>query len=218
MYLNEDDRGGHSPADIAARLSSPDTLTEQDIHWSAGANDPTWVAPRQPVQQIIKVLAKLEHVGGYRRPRDVFSDWLDLVEATLHMLPQQLLYLRMHQTFMPPDQEPPRIQEVFKRVMRPYGDRWNEAQKLFQEAYGILTEAAHGMVFDALGAISMALEIGNARAGQYFSPWAIATTSAKRSIPGQAVRRTSSWGCSGAARTPQPRAGFGKSTSIRCTI
>jgi hypothetical protein len=175
VHLNPDDRGGHSPADIAARLSSPGTLTEQDIRWSAGANDPTWVAPRQPVQQIIKVLAKLEHVGGYRRPRDVFGDWLNLVEATLHMLPQQLLYLRMHQTLMPPNEEPPGIQEVFKQVMRPYGDRWNEAQKLFQEAYHILTEAAHGMVFDALGAIYMALEIGNARAGQYFSPWAIAS-------------------------------------------
>src|SRR5437773_2283862 len=96
MFSTGQDRGGHTPGDIAARLSSLGTLTEQDIHWSAGANDPTWVAPRQPVQQIIKVLAKLEHVGGYRRPRDVFSDWLNLVEATLHMLPQQLLYLRLH--------------------------------------------------------------------------------------------------------------------------
>ncbi len=174
VYLNPDDRGGHSPGDIAARLSSPGTLTAQDVSWSAGANDPSWEAPRQPVQQIIKVLHKLEHVGGYRRPRDVFGDWLDLVEASLHMLPQQALHMRMHRQPMPPDQEPAEIQAVFKRVMGHYGKRWEDAQKLFHEAYHILTDAAHGMVFDALGAIYMALEIGNARAGQYFSPWAIA--------------------------------------------
>ena len=174
VFSTGQDRGGHTPGDIAARLSGPSYRTEDEVRSNAGWGDPTWEPPQRPVQQIIKILGKLEHIGSYRQPREVFGDWLNLVEATLHMLPQQMLYMRLHQTFLPPDEEPQEVQEVFKRAMRPYGDRWKEAMTLFQEAYRVLTDAAPGMVFDALGAIYMALEIGNARAGQYFSPWAIA--------------------------------------------
>jgi len=179
VYSSPMDRGGSSAADIAARLQTSQSLTKRDLQWNKGDSEPGWIMPRRPVQDMIMQLERLEHIGGYRRPRDVFCDWLDLVEATLHMLPQHALYARLNGTLMPPDQEPEEIKEVFKRVMRHYGaGRWKEAHSHFFEAYRILTDAAQGMTGDWLGAMYMAMEIGSARAGQYFTPMSLAKMSA----------------------------------------
>ena len=177
------DRGGSSDADVAARLQSPQALTEAELRHHAGYKDPQWNPPRQPVQTIIKTLGKLEVLGGYRRTYDVFTDWLDLVEATLHMLPQQMLYARLHGTLMPPEEEPEAIQAVFQRVRSHYPEaRWQEAFNLFHEAYEILTDAAQGAVADWLGAIFMATNLKSARAGQFFTPWNVAYMMAQMSM------------------------------------
>ncbi len=172
LYRTPFDRGGSSDADVAARLQSPQALTEQELRHHAGYKDPQWSPPTRPVQSIIKTLAKLEVIGGYRRTYDVFTDWLNLVEATLHMLPQQMLYARLHGTLMPPEEEPAEIQEGFQRVRSHYpADRWQDAFKLFHEAYEILTDAAQGAVADWLGAMYMATNLKSARNGQFFTPW-----------------------------------------------
>lgn len=88
LYRTPFDRGGSSDADVAARLQSPQALTAEELRHHVGYKDPQWSPPRQPVQSIIKTLGKLEVIGGCRRTYDVFCDWLNLVEATLHMLPQ----------------------------------------------------------------------------------------------------------------------------------
>jgi len=57
VYLRTD-RGGSTEADIAARLQSPQSLTEQDLKWNSGYRDPGWDPPKRPIQQIIKMLGK----------------------------------------------------------------------------------------------------------------------------------------------------------------
>ena len=178
-----EDRAGGTPGDIAARLQTPGSTAAARLSWSSGYTDPDWEQPRRPVQDIIKILGKVEYIGGYRRPAEVFRDWIELVECTLHMLPQHVLYARLHGTLMPPDEEPEQVKAVFARVMKIYGEHWKEVSPLFNQAYDILTKVAQGIPTDLLGALYMGLEIGNVRMGQFFTPTSITSTMADMLLP-----------------------------------
>lgn len=122
-------------------------------------------------------IARLLHkVPG--RSYNVFREWAQAVEDMLDRLP--FLLQSVIDTGKMCD-DPPEMQDRFRRLHETYGDY---GMKLFGQATAVLlegSEAADGSIsyVDVIGNTYMLLEIGNTRAGQYFTPQPIAEAMAR---------------------------------------
>ena len=120
---------------------------------------------------IVKVLDRNSALSGYRRPTDLFAEWLHIVELTLLRMPAHLKTISQLGVF---DQDPPEVQEVWKRVGHFYGTHTSEAFGNFREAFGLLCESADpDDMKDLLGPIYMAWVGGGESWGQFFTPMSL---------------------------------------------
>ena len=132
---------------------------------------------------IVKALDAITSIGV--RQDQVFDDWLEVVEATLDMLP---VHARSIAQFGRPAEDSPAAAEVWTRLNRRYKSHpwiWEK----FSEAYGHLVNACRYPDYkDLLGQIYMAWGWPSKGAGQFFTPWDVAVMMARfTSDGGQAV-------------------------------
>ncbi len=125
---------------------------------------------RPPSEEIARLIQKIP-----ARPFVAFRDWTQAVEDMLDRLP--FLVQSVAETGeMCPD--PPEMQERFRRLHDQYHDY---GFKLMHEATAVLLDGSTDYV-DVIGNAYMRLEIGNTRAGQYFTPQPIAEAMAMMTI------------------------------------
>ena len=120
------------------------------------------------VNNIIHSLEKVGS-GAYRR-FEIFNDWLELVEASLAAMPGHLESVSQHKTFA---QDSPEAKQLWERMRKRYQNSpasWSH----LADAFGYLLESTQNDFDDVLGRVYMTWEIGNARAGQYFTPLPVA--------------------------------------------
>ena len=134
------------------------------------------------------IVKHIEHicVSG-RKVWDVFSDWLDMTEATLEALPRHAESVAKTRK---PAEDTPETQALWVRLRQTYtpGDFG-----YFRDAFQTLLETAHHRqrdssppdgdadvpadergTWDILGNVYMQLAVSSHYSGQYFTPWATA--------------------------------------------
>jgi len=127
---------------------------------------------------IVKVLDKITTTG--QRPNAIFSDWLELVEGTLDMLPA---HARSLTETGKPAEDSPDVVQVWERLRLRYeGKRW--VFEHFSEAFGLLVNAAHlpdgtPTYQDVTGSIYMSWGSPSSGTGQFFTPWPVARARAE---------------------------------------
>lgn len=152
---------------------------------------------------IVKVLDRNSALSGYRRPTDLFAEWLHIVELTLLRMPAHVKTISQLGVL---DQDPLEIQEVWKRVGHFYGTHTAEAFANFREAFQLLCESADaGDMKDLLGPIYMAWVGGGESWGQFFTPMSLSQLLASMLMDvdenhAEIVRRVQE----AIARSPQP--------------
>jgi hypothetical protein len=125
---------------------------------------------------IIRILDK-NTSSGYR-PDDVFSDWLELVEATLEALPAHAQAVAVTGQLA---EDIPETQALFARMRSRYRD--SICFQRFSEAFHLLLGTIDpGAPEDVLGQIYMAYGYPNAWAGQFFTPLPVARLMAQMTI------------------------------------
>ena len=118
--------------------------------------------------QIIKILDK-NTSSGYR-PDDVFSDWLELIEASLKALPAQAISVASTGQLV---EDTPETAALFERLRKRYPRR--EHFERFSQALAVLLESVTpDDPQDILGDIYMTYGYPNTWAGQFFTPMSIA--------------------------------------------
>lgn len=131
-------------------------------------------------REIEKILSKVEATG--QRPYQIFSDWLELIEAALKAMPAHLTAAargEMHQD----DEE---TAALWARMRTRYGDDDPKRNKryftLFAKAFAILFEASTTDYMDVIGAVYMSYGWPSKGAGQFFTPWHVAQMMAQMTI------------------------------------
>lgn len=144
---------------------SKDKKNPTDLHYLS--NDHLGYA-----REIEKILSKVEATG--QRPYQIFNDWLELIEAALKALPVHLENAakgEMHDD----DEE---TAALWARMRSRYGNDDPKRNKryftLFAEAFAILFESAADYM-DVIGAVYMSYGWPSKGAGQFFTPWPVAT-------------------------------------------
>lgn len=131
----------------------------------------TLTEQRHHAQQIIRHLSGLpEH------NRRIFEDWVSAVEDMLVMMPRHAQHAAEHGTLA---DDPPEIKQRFDLRRERYRDKHLEP---FARAAAELLRSTEVGVMDVVGEVYMQWEIGNVRAGQYFTPLSIATMMARVSV------------------------------------
>lgn len=116
---------------------------------------------------IVKILDRNSALSGYRRPTDLFAEWLHIVELTLLRMPAHMKTISQLGVW---DQDPPDVLEVWERVGRFYGTHKVQAYANFREAFELLCESADpNDMKDLLGPIYMAWVGGGKSWGQFFT-------------------------------------------------
>lgn len=134
------------------------------------------------------IVKHIEHIcTSGRKVWDVFSDWLDMTEATLVALPRHAESVaKTHQ----PAEDTPETQALWARLRQTYTP--NDFGR-FRDAFQALLETAHNRqrdnhspegdadvpadergTWDILGNVYMQLAVSSHYSGQYFTPWAAA--------------------------------------------
>lgn len=138
-----------------------------------------------PAKQIIKWLEKCTAVG--RRPDDVFSDWLKLVNACLDMEAQ---HLRALATTGRPAEDPPEIAALWAEMRTRYPTPTGAKESYFDyfsHAFTILYATARDdlqdVMHDVVGEVYMAFGYPHSGLGQYFTPMSVARAMAMMMIP-----------------------------------
>lgn len=126
---------------------------------------------RQHARQIIRHLSGLpEH------NRRIFEDWVSAVEDMLVMMPHHARHVAEHGTLA---DDPPAVKERFELRRERYRDKHLEP---FAQAAAELLQSTEVGVMDVIGEVYMQWEIGNVRAGQYFTPLSIASFMAQAQV------------------------------------
>ena len=126
-----------------------------------------------PPTQIVKALERITATG--QRPSAIFDDWLELVEATLDMLPA---HLRSAVQTRHLAQDSPEASQVWERVRARYQSRdW--VFERFSAAFGGLLEGAWlpdgtPTYQDIVGDVYMEWGRPSRSTGQFFTPWNVA--------------------------------------------
>ena len=128
------------------------------------------------VNNIIHSLEKVGS-GAYRR-FEIFNDWLELVETSLTAMPAHLKSVSQHKTFAEDSLE---AKQLWARMRKRYHNSPSSWSHL-ADAFGYLLESTQNDFDDVLGRVYMTWEIGNARAGQYFTPLPVAKAMAKMTL------------------------------------
>jgi hypothetical protein len=121
-------------------------------------------------KEIIKYLSGNLHTG--RRQDDVFQDWLELVRASLLMLPEHCKSAASRKTMAEDDGD---TQALFERMRHRYG---RPEFDNFAKAFGALHESA-ATFQDTVGDIYMEWGYPSKGSGQYFTPFCIASLMAQ---------------------------------------
>lgn len=122
----------------------------------------------------------LERLGGIRGVfvRTVFEDWVTATCYSLERLPDHARALQAGHTL---DPDPEDMQKHWHLCASRYQSDW---QRVFGACLAELINAATEYT-DTVGQVYMQLEIGNVRAGQYFTPEPVARMMAElQDIPG----------------------------------
>lgn len=141
------------------------------------------------VDEIIKILDRVAYRAG-RRPHELFSQWLAVVDATLAALPGQLLAVARTGKMAP---DSPEQAAVFRRFRQGYEgldqQSWRQVQHGFAGAFSLLLLSAEaGLVNrrdspDVVGQVYMAwANTDPSWQAQYFTPWEIALMMAEMTI------------------------------------
>ena len=149
----------------------------------------------QTADQIIKCLEQASSLTG-QRPHRVFDNWLQLVEVTLEMLPAHLRAIARTGQLAP---DSPEAAATFARLRGEQRSRDRAAVSAlfghYARAFGYLLDgtapglwsptAAEGYLGpDILGQTYMRYANTDPRwQAQYFTPWAVALTLAKLTVP-----------------------------------
>jgi len=119
---------------------------------------------------IVKVLDTITATG--QRPNTIFSDWLELVEGTLDMLPT---HARSLKETGKPAEDLPEVAQVWEQVRSRYENKaW--VFERFSEAFGLLLNATHlpdgtPSYQDVVGSMYMSWGYPSSSIGQFFTPW-----------------------------------------------
>jgi hypothetical protein len=118
---------------------------------------------REYADRIMKLLEKVCASGS--SPYTVFSDFVDLVEASLEMLPAHLASAAKKGTLA---EDTPEVAQLFERLRARYRPEYFE---LFAKAFALLLESTEHGYMDVLGDVFMYFTQPNPRLGQYMTPW-----------------------------------------------
>lgn len=134
---------------------------------------------------ILKHLSTVTTSG--RKTWGVFEDWLDIVHATLRMLPQHALSVA---TIGKPADDPPDIKATWERLNQEYkAQDWQHLQAAMLALFDVVEERVKawgsvtgpnvgGASWDVLGDIYQEINATSAHSGQFFTPWHLACTCA----------------------------------------
>lgn len=136
--------------------------------------------------------AALKHLSTVttsgRKTWGVFEDWLDIVHATLRMLPQHALSVA---TIGKPADDPPDIKATWERLNQEYkAHDWQHLQAATLALFDVAEQRAlswgnvtgtnvGGESWDILGDIYQEINATSSHAGQYFTPWHLACVAAQ---------------------------------------
>ena len=135
---------------------------------------------------ILKHLAAVTTSG--RKTWTVYEDWLDIVHATLRMLPQHALHVA---TTGKPAEDPPDIKATWARLNEEYkAHDWQHLQAAMLALFDVVEERVKawgsvtgpnvgGASWDILGDIYQEINATSSHAGQYFTPWHLACVAAQ---------------------------------------
>lgn len=116
-------------------------------------------------------LKTIEHFRYKHHIYDVFRDWTELAAAELHQAP--------YHAGLPKDEAFGRVEAEYLAVAKKYQ---REDFDCFAELLGITWTALSEDKQDFLGQCYMQLEIGNKRAGQFFTPYEVSLLVARLSV------------------------------------
>ncbi|MCK6623693.1 MAG: hypothetical protein DPW09_02030 [Anaerolineae bacterium] len=138
------------------------------------------------VKEIIKRLEKIYSLTG-TRPSLIFDDWLNIAEATLTTLPDQVKTVGATGWFA---EDPPEVKAIFEMVRTRYQNSYNPESatavwECFGEAFSLLLESSEELSLwgrgsdepgysgpDILGAVYLKYaSYDPSWAAQYFTPW-----------------------------------------------
>lgn len=117
---------------------------------------------RSPSTEIIRTLGQLQHS---HRPWEIFTDWVDSCYQGLRMLPRHAESLLSGLGLAQEDEE---SAECFRRIDERYG---REGYEIMRRAYWqVLAAAEAEPYYDPFGTVYEEWDLGNERAGQFFTP------------------------------------------------
>lgn len=123
-------------------------------------------------KDIIRELSHLTASGV--RTSDIFDDWLDMVHATLTMLPDHMKALRESGTLAQDNEE---TQKTFERIRARYRDNSNYLDR-FAKAFAILMNSTEEYQ-DTVGNVYMEFGSPSKGNGQFFTPFHVAKVMAE---------------------------------------
>lgn len=133
--------------------------------------------------QIVRLLSQNCHSG--KKPQEVFGDWLDITEATLEAMPRHLEHAISNRTMA---EDTPEVAQLWQRLNTKYSA---DDFERFKAAFHMLTELAgersagwgyetgNERTLDVIGRTYEMFQQANPFSGQYFTPWALASTMAR---------------------------------------
>ena len=151
--------------------------------------------PQAYVRQVIGCLERICRRSG-QSPHTVYADLVNLTEATLQRLPDQVIAAGQTGRFAP---DPPAIAERFAQVKARYRDRFDDVWTDFAQAFALLLDASApglaayadgspGMGPDILGGVFQQWVNPTGRGGQVLTPWNLGLVMA-RTLTGPTFER-----------------------------
>lgn len=117
------------------------------------------------MEQIKEIVNNIQNVSSGYSPYEVFSDWVKCCSIAIS-----------NAVTLFPDESRER---EYESTIQKYNKR---DQKRFSEMMGLLCEAYETEIRDVLGEVFMSQELGNSRAGQFFTPFHISELTATIAI------------------------------------
>jgi hypothetical protein len=120
---------------------------------------------REYADRIMKLLEKVCASGC--GPHQVFSNFTEIVEASLEMLPAHLASAARSGKLA---EDTPEVAQLFERLRTRYRP---EHFELFAKAFALLLESTEHGYMDVLGDVFMYFTQPNPRLGQHMTPWPV---------------------------------------------
>jgi hypothetical protein len=172
------------PGDIPSRLSALDEqLRDAAEQCPSGKGLPRRTlslfdntrTQREYADRIMKLLEQVCASGA--GPHQVFGDFVEIVEASLDMLPAHLASAARSGKLA---EDTPEVVQLFERLRARYQPDHFE---LFAQAFALLLESTEHGYMDVLGDVFMYFTQPNPRLGQYMTPWNVCVFAASLVIP-----------------------------------